>query len=260
MQWATEPSQGGPQPGQWQQLVEADREFLRWQLAASHVNVVLVNGASVVRGLQDAKLVSNWTQDDLRYETANGPGKLRVFRARVDGVLLLGWNRPLAGPIPVAGRTALTEWVTREIESTTAAAESRGLAEPDHLAGHAGNGFIPAGTVAESVTELESLLDTWLRSSGQHTIGEVGTFGGAPLITVRAPVGEFVLNRDTKQAAVAAFLSAARAAGGADRLPWHAAPNARDVANRMSYRPGDMPAPGWYAYLRAPRTPAGAAQ
>jgi hypothetical protein len=214
----------------------------------------------VVRGLQDAELVSSWTQDDLCYETANGPVTLSVFRTRVGGVLFLGWNRPLANAIPAAGRIALTEWVIGEIGATTAAAESRRLPESGHPAVHAGNGLIPAGTIAESVTELESLLDNWFRSSGQHTVGEVGTFGGAPLITVRTPVWEFVLNRDTKRAAVAAFLSAARAAGGAARLPWHAAPNARGVANRMSYRPDDMPTPGWYAYLRAPRTPTGPAQ
>jgi hypothetical protein len=69
------------------------------------------------------------------------------------------------------------------------------------------------------------------------------------VITVRLGVDEFVLNRDTKRAAVHAFLAAAREVGGADHLPWHVTTNARGVVNRVSYRRDDEPTPGWYAYM-----------
>jgi hypothetical protein len=59
-----------------------------------------------------------------------------------------------------------------------------------------------------------------------------------------------VLNRDTKRAAVEAFLAAAAPAGGAANLSWHITANRRGTINRVSYRRDDAATPGWYAYLR----------
>ena len=114
------------------------------------------------------------------------------------------------------------------------------------------DGFIRPGTIVTSADELEELLRGWLRASRQPTIGDVGRFGGSPLIKATAGGREFVLNRDTKRAAVAGFAEAAARAGGAGSLPWHLATNAKGNRNRMSYLPDDSPAPGWYAY--APHT------
>jgi hypothetical protein len=63
---------------------------------------------------------------------------------------------------------------------------------------------------------------------------------------------EFVLNRDTKRAAVETFLSAAVHAGGAANLRWHVTANTKGKLNRVSYRDDDEPTPGWFAYLRKP--------
>jgi hypothetical protein len=99
---------------------------------------------------------------------------------------------------------------------------------------------------------LETLLSRWAASSNRVTIGDVGRFGGPALLTVQIGADEVVLNRDTKRAAVLAFLAAAEEAGGASHLPWHVTANSRGIINRVSYLPGDAATPGWYAYLRTP--------
>ncbi len=111
------------------------------------------------------------------------------------------------------------------------------------------DGFVPDGTVVSGVLELQRVLAHWAEESEQPTVGDVGTFGGSPVITVRMGADEFVLNRDTKRAAVQAFLSAVALAGGADNLHWHVTTNARGAVNRVSYRSDDAATPGWYAYV-----------
>jgi hypothetical protein len=137
---------------------------------------------------------------------------------------------PLAGEEPLAGKR----------ESMTA--------EPLDLV----NGFVPAGTTVDGPLELERVLAHWAETSTELAVGDVRAFGGSPVITVRMNTDEFVLNRDTKRAAVLAFLAAASDAGGADNLPWHVTTNSRGTINRVSYRPDDAATPGWYAYLRDP--------
>jgi hypothetical protein len=112
------------------------------------------------------------------------------------------------------------------------------------------DGFVPAGTLVEGVGDLERVLSHWLSASSQATVGDIGMFGGSPCIIVRASSDRFVLNRDTKRAAVDAFLAAAAAAGGAANLSWHITANRRGAINRVSYRRDDAATPGWYAYLR----------
>jgi hypothetical protein len=114
------------------------------------------------------------------------------------------------------------------------------------------NGFVPVGTEVKSTIELERVLAHWAETSDAPTIGDVGAFGGSPVITVRMRTDEFVLNRDTKRAAVLTFLAAAAAVGGADNLSWHITANSRGTINRVSYRPDEEPTPGWYAYVRQP--------
>jgi hypothetical protein len=115
-------------------------------------------------------------------------------------------------------------------------------------------GFVPVGTRVGGLAELEDLLSRWYGRSQQATVGAVGAFGGSPVIIVSAPSGEFVLNRDTKRAAVEAFLSASRRAGGAANLSWRVTANNRGTINRVSYLRDDSATPGWYAYLRKPAT------
>lgn len=110
---------------------------------------------------------------------------------------------------------------------------------------------MPERSVVHGALEFERLSSHWLNASNRPTVGEVGRFGGSPIIRVRLGADEFVLNRDTKRAAVRAFLSAAAdVRGGADHLRWHVTTNARGAVNRVTYRSDDAPTPGWYAYAR----------
>lgn len=114
------------------------------------------------------------------------------------------------------------------------------------------NGFVPVGTEVDGPAELEELLSHWLTASNAPTVGEIGAFGGSPAITVKMGPDEFVLNRDTKRAAVQEFVAAAARAGGASLVRWHVTRNEKGTINRVSYRADDAPTPGWYAYLRDP--------
>ena len=248
VQWATVPAQGQLPAQAWQRLVEEDREFLRWQLAHANVSVVLLNGASVINGLLAAGVMSDLAEDRLGYPAKEGTGYLRVFRGASDGVRFLGWNRPLAGALPDPARHALAEWIAAALRPPAGASASWQAARTPASPGP--DGFIPPGTAVNSANELEHLLCNWLRVSRQPTIGDIGRFGGSPLIKVTADSQEFVLNRDTKRSAVTGFTEAAARAGGAGHLPWHLAPNARGNRNRVSYLPDDSPTPGWYAYTR----------
>jgi hypothetical protein len=252
VQWATVPAQGQLPTAAWQQLVNEDREFLRWQLGHANVSGVLVNGASVIDGLLAAGVVSDLAEDRLEYPAKQGTGYLRVFRGASDGsgssagtapwparcLSQPGTSWPGGSPQPPAPRPGgPTSW---QVACTPA--------------GPGPDGFIPPGAVVNSADELEHLLRSWLRVSRQPTIGDIGRFGGSFLIKVTADGWEFVLNRDTKRSAVASFTQAAASAGGAGNLPWHLAPTARGQRNRVSYLPDDRPTPGWYAYTHHPDT------
>ncbi len=254
VQWATKPAQGKLAQVVWDRLVEQDRDFLRWQLAASNVRAVLLNGASVVRWVQQAGLVSGLDESILEYRAANGLGQIRMSRAVAAGVLFIGWNKPLAGALAADGRRQLSRWVGEALDGherdgdvgDRLNAERHGAA-PE--LGDALSGCVPAGTFVDGALELETELTDWARESDQPTVGDVGTFGGSPVITVRIGTDVFVLNGDTKRAAVQAFLAAADRAGGADCLGWHVTANRKGTINRVSYRADDEHTPGWYAYL-----------
>ena len=261
VQWATKPVQGQLPRAVWDRLVDDDRTFLHWQLRTSNVGTVLVNGATAVAALTQAGLVDRFDDDVIEYSSAAGGGRLRVFRGVSDGVLFLGWNKVLAGAIAKDGRRRLTTW----IETSLRGEVSNGSTDPPidlptkreaaPMNGDVVDGSVRAGTTVDSVDELQRLLSNWLRSSTEATVGEVGAFGGSPLITVCIGAETFVLNRDTNRAAVETFLEAAARSGGASRLDWHVTENSRGRVNRVSYRSDDEPTPGWYAYVH-PSEPA----
>jgi hypothetical protein len=184
-------------------------------------------------------------------ETAD-PRLPRGFR----GVTFLGWNWPLAGPIAAAGRRRLARWVGRALREwvfgTLVTERTRAPGGEDPGPPSEGvNGYVPVGTTVDGAAGLERLLAHRAEASNQATVGHVGTYGGSPVIIVRLGSGdEFVLNRDTKRAAVLAFPAVGAIAGSADRLPWHVTANSSETVNRVSYRADDRPTPGWYAYLR----------
>lgn len=246
------PAQGQLPTAAWQQLVNEDREFLRWQLGHANVSGVLVNGASVIDGLLAAGVVSDLAEDRLEYPAKQGTGYLRVFRSASDG------SGSSAGTAPWPARCLSqpgTSWPGGSPQpSGPPAGGPTSWQVACTPAGPGPDGFIPPGAVVNSADELEHLLRSWLRVSRQPTIGDIGRFGGSFLIKVTADGWEFVLNRDTKRSAVASFTQAAARAGGAGNLPWHLAPTARGQRNRVSYLPDDRPTPGWYAYTHHPDT------
>lgn len=112
VQWATKPAQRNLPASTWNYLVEQDRAFLHWQLTANRVKRVLINGAACVRWMRSAGLVTRWEESLLSFRTGAGArAQLKVFLAEEADVLFVGWNRPLAGAVPAAGREALRSWV-----------------------------------------------------------------------------------------------------------------------------------------------------
>lgn len=252
VQWATKPSQGELPGDVWRRLVEQDREFLRWQLANTNVRTLLLNGASVVTWVKEAGIVTGYDEDVLPFATGGGEAELRVYRATSDGVSVFGWNRPLAGPLSADGRLKLSVWLADTLRSShkTDDADLEIPAREEAMMLALENGYVPAGTVVHGVHELERLLSYWLAQSDRTTLGDSGRFGGSPVVRVELGADEFVLNRDTKRAAVHTFLAAASLAGGAEHLSWRVTTNARGTVNRVTYRKDEAPTPGWYAYAR----------
>ena len=64
------------------------------------------------------------------------------------------------------------------------------------------HGHVPVGTTVQGPSELQHVLAHWAEASNQATVGDVGAFGGSPVLIVRIGRDEFVLNRDTKREAV----------------------------------------------------------
>lgn len=241
VQWATKPAHGDLHPVVWDRLVEHDRDFLQWQLRNSNVGLVLLNGASVVREVHRAGVVTGFDEDALTYQTVKGEGRIRVFRAIADGVVFVGWNRPLAGALALDGRQRLWRWVAQAVQKGAASASpgrDAGVTTARRTGGamELVSGFVPVGTEVDGAQELEEVLSHWLAASNTPTVGDVGSYGGSPVIRVRMGGDEFVLNRDTKRSAVRVFLVAAGRAGGAEHLRWHVTVNNRGVINRVSYR------------------------
>jgi hypothetical protein len=236
VQWATDPAQAKLPAEEWARLVEEDLPLLRWQLDTSEVDIVLVNGASVVKGVQQAGLVDEFDSEFLDLPQG-ARGALKVHRAIAGGRLYLGWNKPVVGAIPAAQRQQLTDWLHDQITEWTAptpAVPPPGGTAPE---------YIPAGTTV-SLDELVPLLSGWASSSGASTIGDVGSFGGRALVTVATPSTSFVLNADTKRAAVLNFLAVA----GVGAPNFRVVANQRGKVNRVVFHPDGRPTPGWYAY------------
>lgn len=104
----------------WDTLVANDHEFLYWQLQTSDVSVVLMNGASVVRWVERAGLLSAVDGDELRYQATSGAVRtMPLYRGVADRVLFLGWNTPAASAISTDGREKLIGWVSDRLNESS---------------------------------------------------------------------------------------------------------------------------------------------
>jgi len=118
VQWATKPVQSRLPRDAWEILVRGDRDFLVWQLETSPVRLVLLNGASVVREVVRAGVVPYLGEEVLRCGERK-LSELRVFQADAGRVRFVGWNRPLAGPLPASCRQRLASWVAGALTPTS---------------------------------------------------------------------------------------------------------------------------------------------
>jgi hypothetical protein len=116
------------------------------------------------------------------------------------------------------------------------------------------SGFLPRGLRLVSKRELVEVLANWLTESRSVTIGDVGTYGGKPWLRIEMNGHEVVLNADTTRAAVQEFVRSN--APDPDR-PWQVVVNRRGRINKVLPGPGNVPLPGWYAYLTHPLTTTG---
>ena len=93
---------------------------------------------------------------------------------------------------------------------------------------------------------METVLASWMKQSDEVTLGDIDSFGGSPVITVSVRSDEFVINRDTKRAAIESFLQAAAGAGGVAGLDWHdeTRPERTETTLHQDLR-RERPAYGW---------------
>ena len=197
-------------------------------------------------------MTSRGTSSVRREQRTRDAPRLSSVRRRV---LVLGWNRPLQARF--RGRASEAQRLAGDAlrQSLDERESKRRREEAMSQRVDLENGYVPIGTVV-TVRERSSV---YFRDGSPNRTGQRSAtsarFGGSPVITVRLGTDEFVLNRDTKRAAVHTFLAAAAEAGGADRLRWHVTTNARGAVNRVTYRSDDAPTPGWYAYVRGVTEP-----
>lgn len=240
VQWATSPTWAGiPSKAARATLVEADREFLRRQLAHEGVRLVLMNGRRV---MTEAKCMGVPLQQHALLNGAAAP--VEIMRGHLDGTEYVGWNKVFPnGGISAAQRHGIVG-VAREI-GTDLQPGTRG-----------GNrmGSIPRNTQVTSKSALADVLREWM-ATGEATIGDIGRFGGTPWVKVTLTGGDVVLNADTKRAAVKAYLDDVAQHGA--ETPWPVVANSRGRVNKVAFRADGVVTPGWYAYTTQERSAPG---
>jgi len=112
VQWATNPGWSGLTPAVRAQLIDADAEFLRWQLRTAAVQRVLVNGANALEWVVRAGLVPAFDVEQVDYRNAKGrPKTMALSAAEVDGLRWQGWGIPAEDALSTEGRSKRLEWL-----------------------------------------------------------------------------------------------------------------------------------------------------
>lgn len=112
VQWATNPGWSGLTPAVRAQLIDADAEFLRWQLRTAAVQRVLVNGANALEWVVRAGLVPAFDVEQVDYRNAKGrPKTMALSAADVDGLRWQGWGIPAEDALSTEGRSKRLEWL-----------------------------------------------------------------------------------------------------------------------------------------------------
>ena len=232
VQWATAPVWNKiPSRGVRRRLIERDREFLRQQLAQESIRLVLMNGRRVMREVEQLGV-----QLEPEPLTLTAKSTFEMMTGTLDGTVFVGWNLTFPnGGISHARR----EQIVQVVADLGAPLRPPANAEEGTVTS------IPKDTTVNTKEELVTLLRDWL-STGEKTLGDVGSFGGKPWVGIQRGETEIVLNADTKRAAVQEYLSYV-AENGADS-PWPVVANQRGTVNKVVFRAEGVATPGWYAY------------
>ena len=101
VQWATHPVWGGIESDETKDsLLEADVEFLRYQVNMKKYDAIYLNGASVFEQLTSNRIINASEKDTvIHYKTKSGaPRTLKCYQGEsLNGSLVLGCNKPFPG-------------------------------------------------------------------------------------------------------------------------------------------------------------------
>lgn len=91
-QWATDPTWNGLPRSVQQRLVTNDAQFLRAQLEAEHVRLLLLNGRAVINAFQrELRGQLQQEPEDVTDRTVAS----KLYTGRLDGVRVIGWSTNL---------------------------------------------------------------------------------------------------------------------------------------------------------------------
>jgi hypothetical protein len=251
VQWATDPV--------WGRLGDVDAAalllaeglpHLELILSRSNVRLVLLNGAAVARQVSGAGLAQ---LHEVR-KIAKGSTSCRLFAGEGRGINYVGWSTNLQTSFGVSSefKQRLAQEVKELAEQMALSPAPESAEEPVTPSGLEidGGGFLPRRITVNGKREFADLLLNWRQSSHAKTIGDVGSYGGTAWITVNLGSHQAVLNADTKQAGVAAYLEHVQRLG--PQLPWRVVANNRGTINKVVFSSDPAEAAGWYLYLRTP--------
>jgi hypothetical protein len=250
IQWATDPVWGKlSDPAGAQLLLAEGRSHLERLLSHSGVRLVLLNGATAVRQVTEAKLAE--LHEVSKIPVASTTCRVLVGEGR--GISYLGWSTNLQAGFGVSNEFKQRLAQTVQELAAGLAATDPGLTQARATASRAeidSSGLLPRGLKVNGKQELANLLLHWYHSSSEETIGDAKGYGGAAWVTIGLGGHEAVLNADTKRAAVAAYLEHVRQSG--PDLPWRAVASTRGIVSKVVFSDDPAQAVGWYLYLRKP--------
>lgn len=255
IQWATDPVWGKlSDPAGAQLLLAEGRPHLERLLSCSGVRLVLLNGATAVRQVSQAKLAQ---LDEVGKIPVAGT-TYRVLAGEGPGISYLGWTANLQASFGVSNeyKQRLAQMIREQASRLAGTAPGPTKAPAAGvLAETGGSGLLPRGLKVQDGRELADLLLHWYRSSSAQTIGDTGRYGGTAWVTVVLGGHEAVLNAGTRRAAVAAYLDHVRRFG--PGLPWRAVASRSGTVSKVVFSDDLAEAAGWYLYLRKPLTQPG---
>lgn len=235
VQWATDPIWGRlTNKRTRKKLLEEGLPFLKAQLQTARLDVVVLNGISVVNEVQ-RNIVPLAQVDAINFAGST----CRLFANDAAGVKYIGWSTNLQSShgVSLEFRERLADSVRQQLKGI------RYVERPERLTERE---FIPKGTRVEGPGGLAALLRNWYAQSDALTIGEVTTFGGTACVYIeQRGVSIAVLNADTKRTAVRDYLHNVNRVG-ADAC-WHLVPSKRGRRKRVLFDP-EVPTSGWYCY------------